>query len=152
MPDNGAFDVTCGAAAAALRPHSTRQVRDEYDYWVYIQYYNDEASRLGQFMCAAIYHRILRDVVDNLPDMGRETAESTIVSIMQGMVKGAATGAYNGARSAAVKLLPILQEKMKPLIEPCVAALCKFASFPSVHPFAPPQICYARKHTQSQNC
>jgi len=95
-------------------------VRDEYDYWVYIQYYNDEASRLGQFMCAAIYQRILRDVVDNLPDMGRETAESTIVSIMQGMVKGAATGAYNGARSAAVKLLPILQEKMKPLIEPYV--------------------------------
>ena len=115
----------------------TRQVRDEYDYWVYIQYYNDEASRLGQFMCAAIYQRILRDVVDNLPDMGRETAESTIVSIMQGMVKGAATGAYNGARSAAVKLLPILQEKMKPLVEPCVGCgvqVCNMSFISSVRP------------------
>ena len=95
-------------------------MRDEYKHWVSIQYYSDEASRLGQFMCAAIYDRILKVVIDQLPDMGRDTAGSIIASIMQGMVKGAASGAYNGARAAAIKLHPVLQEKMKPLIEPYV--------------------------------
>jgi hypothetical protein len=127
-------------------------VRDEYEHWISISYYSDEASRLGQFMCAAIYDRVLRDVIDQLPDTGRETAESTIVSIMQGMVKGAASGAYNGARAAAIKLQPILTEKMKPLIEPCVGrAVQVTVRIMSNISFFYPQVCYSREPTQSKN-
>jgi hypothetical protein len=100
--------------------HEFPQVRDQYSRWIYISYYSDEASRLGQFMCAAIYDKVLRDVIDGLPDMGRDKAEQVIVSIMQGMVKGAASGAFNGGKSACEKVEPMLKEKMKPLIEPYV--------------------------------
>ncbi len=101
-------------------------MRDEYENWVDIEYYDDEASRLGQFMCKAIYDTVLKDVIDNLPEQGRSTAEATIVSIMNGMTKGAASGAWAGARAAAEKLEPILKEKMKPLIEPyaCLISNC----------------------------
>ena len=104
--------------AVAPLSHVFPQVRDQYSRWIYISYYSDEASRLGQFMCAAIYDKVLRDVIDGLPDMGRDKAEQVIVSIMQGMVKGAASGAFNGGKSACEKVEPMLKEKMKPLIEP----------------------------------
>jgi hypothetical protein len=72
-------------------------------------------------MCAAVYDKVLRDVIDKLPDAGRDTAESAIISIMEGMVKGAATGAWGGVKSACEKTEPMLTEKMKPLIEPYAA-------------------------------
>ena len=109
------------------RSHALLQVRDEYEYWVNIQYYDDEASKLGQFMSKAIYDAVLRDVIDNLPEQGRSMAENTIVSIMNGMTKGAASGALAGARAAAEKLEPILKEKMKPLIEPYVCRVSNCA-------------------------
>jgi hypothetical protein len=98
-------------------------MRDQYSRWIWISYYGDESSRLGQFMAAAIYDAVLRDVVLNLPDAGRETAEGMIVSIMQGMIAGAAKATYSAAREAAIKLQPILTEKMKPLIQPYVVFL-----------------------------
>ena len=112
------------------RSHALLQVRDEYEYWVNIEYYDDEASKLGQFMSKAIYDAVLRDVIDNLPEQGRSMAENTIVSIMNGMTKGAASGAWNGARAAAEKLEPILKEKMKPLIEPYVCRVSNCAERP----------------------
>ena len=96
------------------------QVRDQYSRWIWISYYGDEASRLGQFISAAIYDAILRDAVNDLPDAGRETAEGMIVSIMQGMIAGAAKATYSAAREAACKLQQPLIDKMKPLIQPCV--------------------------------
>lgn len=108
------------------RSYALLQVRDEYEHWVSIEYYDDEASKLGQFMAKAIYDAVLRDILDNLPEQGRSVAENTIISIMNGMTKGAASGAWAGARAAAEKLEPILKEKMKPLIEPyvCRVSLC----------------------------
>jgi hypothetical protein len=50
-----------------------------------------------------------------------------IISIMQGMVNGAANAGFNGAKAGAAKLEPILKEKMKPLIEPCVLLLASAA-------------------------
>ena len=96
------------------------QVRSQYSRWIWISYYGDEASRLGQFMAAAIYDAVLRDVVNELPDAGRETAEGMIVSIMMGMISGAAKATYSAAREAACKLEQPLKDKMKPLIQPCV--------------------------------
>jgi hypothetical protein len=98
-------------------------MRDQYSRWIWISYYGDESFRLGQFMAAAIYDAVLRDVVLNLPDAGRETAEGMIVSIMQGMIAGAAKATYSAAREAAIKLQPTLTEKMKPLIQPYVVFL-----------------------------
>ncbi len=94
------------------------QVRDQYSRWISMSYYSNEAARLGQFMCAAVYDRVLRNVIDQLPDTGRDAAESAVISIMQGMVKGAATGAWGGGKSAMEKMEPVLKDKMKPLIEP----------------------------------
>ena len=74
-------------------------------------------------MAAAVYDVVLKDVVLSLPDAGRETAEGTIVSIMQGMIDVAAKATYSAAREAAIKLQPILIEKMKPLIQPYVVFL-----------------------------
>ena len=89
-------------------------MRDQYSRWIWISYDGDESSRLGQFLAAAIYDAVLRDVVYGLPDAGRETAEGMIVSIMQGMIAGAAKATYSAAREAAIKLQPTLTEKMKP--------------------------------------
>lgn len=105
---------------AAAFNRCMQMVRDQYSRWIWISYYGDEASRLGQFMAAAIYDAVLRDTINDLPDAGRETAESMIVSVMQGMISGAAKGTYSAAREAACKLQPTLMEKIKPLIQPYV--------------------------------
>ena len=113
----GVFAFAC-LPFLSQQSHLFGQVRDKYERWISIQYYSDEAARLGQFMCAAIYDKTLRDVIDGLPDAGRDTAESTIISIMQGMVKGAAGAAFSAFKAGVEKAQPLLTEKMKPLIEP----------------------------------
>ncbi len=98
-------------------------MRDQYSRRICISYYGDQSSRLGQFMAAAVYDTVLRDVVYALPDAGRETAEGMIVSIMQGMIAVAAKATYSAAREAVIQLQPTLQENIKSLIHPYVVFL-----------------------------
>jgi hypothetical protein len=85
-----------------------------------MSYCSDEASRLGCYRGnsrhgGAVYDKVLRNVIDGLPDMGRDKAEQVIVSVMQGMVKRAAPRALNAsgmdANQRARKLSHCLEKR-----------------------------------------